>query len=264
MISDFHLHTWFSGDSKADPEMVIERGIALGMKTLCFTDHCDTDCGNSAFIVDVDAYMEKMLILKEKYRGRIEICIGVELGMQPYLAEQHREYVKRYPFDFVIGSQHLVNGKDPYYPEAFEGQEDREVYRDYFEQLYDNVQTFSDYQVLGHIDYVVRYGKYKEKEYVCADYADIFDGILRKVIGDGKGIEVNTAGFKHGLGFQNPHVDILRRYYELGGEIVTVGSDAHAPEYVGHEFSKVTELLKCVGFRYFAEFRVKKVRFVPL
>jgi histidinol-phosphatase (PHP family) len=264
MISDFHLHTWFSGDSKADPEKMIERGIALGMNTICFTDHCDTDCGNSSFVIDVDAYIEKMSMLRDKYRHQIEVCIGVELGMQPHLAKQHKEYVNRYPFDFVIGSQHLVDGKDPYYPEVFQQREDREVYLHYFEQLYDNVRAFTDYQVLGHIDYVVRYGKYKEKQYNYAEYADIIDGILRKVIEDGRGIEVKTAGLKYGLGFPNPHMDILRRYHELGGEIVTIGSDAHAPEYMGYEFSRIAELLKHIGFGFFAKFRQKTVNFFPL
>lgn len=262
MISDYHLHTSFSGDSKAAPEVMIERAIALGMKTLCFTDHCES--GSFDFELDTDAYFTKLKQLRDCYQERIEICIGVELGMQPHLAQQYQEYVRKYPFDFVIASQHLVDGQDPYYGKVFDGQEDPAVYRRYFEQLYENVQLFSDYQVLGHLDYVVRYGAHKAQQYGYNEYADIIDAILSTVIQNGSGVEVNTAGLKHGLGFAHPHMDVLRRYRELGGEVITIGSDAHAPEFIGYDFSQAKEILKQLGFRFFAEFRQKVTSFVQL
>jgi len=264
MIADYHLHTSFSGDSEMPPEAMVEQAIALGMKTICFTDHCDTDSEDPEFILDTDAYMQKMTEIREQYRDRIEVCIGVELGMQPHLAKRHQEYVKEYPFDFVIASQHLVYGKDPYFPEVFQGREDREVYRRYFEELYENVKAFSEYQVLGHIDYVVRYGTHKVRQYGYNEYADIIDEILRTVVQSGRGIEINTSGLKHGLGFPNPHLDIIRRYREFGGEIITIGSDAHAPEYIGYDFPRVIEMLKEIGVHFIAEFRQKAFRFVQI
>lgn len=264
MIPDYHLHTNFSGDSKAAPEAVIEQAITLGMPSICVTDHCDTDCEDPKFILDTESYIARMETLRDQYQGKIDLRIGVELGMQTYLAERHRQYVKQYPFDFVIGSLHLVDGLDPYYPEVFEGKEDREVYRRYFESLYENVQVFSDFQVLGHIDYVVRYGVHKAMQYSYQEYADIIDEILRTVIHNGCGIEVNTAGLLKGLGFSHPHPDIIRRYKELGGEIITLGSDAHAPENIGYQFQWAKELIKSFGFDYYAQFQQKVVRFVQI
>ena len=86
--------------------------------------------------------------------------------------------------------------------------------------------------MLGHIDYVVRYGRKRAEEYSYDEFADEIDAVLKKVLQMGKGIELNTGGFKYGLGFCNPHPDIIRRYRELGGEIITVGADAHCPEHV--------------------------------
>lgn len=175
--------------------------------------------------------------------------------MQPHLAGRHYDYVRSYPFDFVIGSLHLVYGKDPYFPEVFEGRQDREVYRAYLESLLDNLKAFKEYQVVGHIDYVVRYGVHKAEQYGYTEYADILDEILRCVIEDGRGIEVNTAGLQKGLGFPNPHYDVIRRYRELGGTIVTAGSDAHEPSGIGHSFRQIEDFLKAAGFRYRAEFK---------
>ena len=107
-----------------------------------------------------------------------------------------------------------------------------------------------DFDVLGHMDYMVRYGKEREKEYSYARYADLIDEILRTVIEKGKGIEVNMAGFKYGLPFAHPHPDVLRRYRELGGEILTVGADGHRPEHIAYDYGKVSEILKSCGFRY--------------
>jgi len=264
MISDYHLHSFFSGDSEASPHAMVERAISLGMKTICFTDHCDTDSEDPAFILDTDAYMNRMMEIREQYWNRIEVCIGVELGMQPHLAKRHLDYVKQYPFDFIIASQHLVYGKDPYYPEVFQEREDRAVYRRYFEELYENVKVFSEYHVLGHLDYVVRYGTHKAEQYGYNEYADIIDAILRNIVQNGCGIEVNTSGLKYGLSFPNPHMDILRRYRELGGEIITIGSDAHSPEYIGYDFSLTVDILKDIGFGFLAEFRQKAIRFVQI
>lgn len=264
MSSDFHLHTSFSGDSDSSPTAMAEAAAALGMRTICFTDHMDTDSQEEGFILDTDAYLCEMVRIQEKYRDKIDIRIGVELGMQEHLAQRHYEYVQKYPFDLVIASLHLVDGKDPYYPEVFAGREDKEVYRSYFESLLANVKAFSGYQVLGHIDYVVRYGRHKAQQYGYNEYADIIDEILLTVIQNGCGIEINTAGFKHDLGFANPHPDIISRYKELGGEIVTIGSDAHSPAYIGYRFNEAKYILKEAGFDYYCQFRQGRAEFVQV
>lgn len=264
MKADFHLHTAFSGDSEAAPEAMAERAVELGIETICFTDHMDTDSEAADFILDTESYIPRLKKLQEEYRDRLDIRIGVEIGMQPQLAGYHEEYVKKHPFDFVIASLHLVEGRDPYYQEVFAGREDREIYRCYFEALLDNVRAFSEFQVLGHLDYVVRYGVHKAEQYGYNEYADIIDEILRIIIKNGCGIEVNTAGFKYNLGFPNPHPDIIRRYKELGGEIITIGSDAHSPEYIGYMFDEAKCIIKDAGFIYYSEFRQKTPKFVQI
>ena len=99
---------------------------------------------------------------------------------------------------------------------------------------------------------------------VLASSFDIIDEILRILIQSGRGIEINTAGLKYGLGHPNPHERILKRYRELGGELLSVGSDAHRPEHLAYEFDKVPELLLSCGFRYYTEYRQRKPEQITL
>lgn len=265
--SDFHLHTSFSGDSQTPMKDMIEQGIALGLKTMCFTEHMDLDydpqCPEN-FELDTESYLKSYLYYKEEYKDKIDLRFGVELGLQPHLAETHKQYLASYPFDFVIGSSHLVHGIDPYYPKFFQSNDEHSCYLEYFESILENMNAFTDFDVYGHIDYIVRYCPNRNDNYSFSEYQDILDEILKKIISLGKGIEINTGGFKYGLGHPNPHEDILKRYRELGGEIITTGSDAHVTDYLGYEFAKASEILKSVGFSHYTVFKNRQPEFLPL
>ncbi len=155
----------------------------------------------------------------------------------------------------------MVNGKDPYYASYYEGRSEREAYLEYFVSILENIRAFQDFDVYGHIDYVVRYGPDKNTYY---SYADVIDEILKQLIHHGKGIEVNTAGFKYGLGHPNPCEDILKRYRELGGEILTLGADAHQPEHIAYDFQRLPKLLQTCGFSYYTVFKNRKAQFIAL
>lgn len=266
MRADYHIHTGFSTDTDVDPEAMIKSAIMKGLERICITDHYDKDyCdGKDLFVFNPEEYMEYMLDLQSRYRGKIDICIGVEIGLQNPLREFYHEFVTKYPFDFVIGSAHLLKGQDPYNREVFKGVDDRQSYHEAFLEMLGLIRGFQDYDVLGHIDYVVRYGNHQGEYYSYSAYADIIDDILREVINQGKGIEINTAGYKYGLGFAHPHPDIIKRYKELGGEIITMGSDGHTPEYVAYEFDKARDVLLNNGFKYYTEFKNRKPKFCKL
>lgn len=259
MKSDFHMHTYFSSDAEVQPKDMVERAIQIGLETICFTDHYDKDYPKYAdteeFQLDADRYFSEMKELQEKYKNQIDIRIGVETGLQPHLGEFWHDFVRKYPFDFVIGSVHVVDRQDPYYGTFFEGRSDEEAYHQTFEETLVNIKNNKDFDVLGHIDYIVRYGKTKAEHYSYKKYADIIDEILRYLIYNGKGIELNTAGFKYGLGFCHPHPEILKRYRELGGEIITIGSDGHKPEHIAYDFHKVSDILKACGFKMYTDFK---------
>lgn len=266
LLPDYHVHTCFSGDSETPVTDMLDKAIALGLSGLCITDHTDYDYPDDPdlFLFDMKEYFSTLTRLQKDYQDRLSFQIGVELGLQPHLADFHKSFVTEHPFDFIIGSSHVVDKADPYYPAFWEGKEPKTVIRHYFESILENVTAFSDFDVYGHIDYIVRYCPDKSFVYRCEDYMDILDECLRTLIEKGKGIEVNTAGFKYGLQHPNPHETILRRYHELGGEILTTGSDGHKPEHLAWDFPLLPELLKNCGFKYVTTFEKRKPIFHTL
>lgn len=260
IIADYHLHSDFSSDSSTPMEQMIEWAIQLGLKKLCFTDHMDYDIkvvNGYAFTFNPEKYMVKINEMKEMYREKLQILTGIELGLQPHLSEKLTKLIQNYSFDFVIGSSHVVNRIDPYFPEYWENRTKEEGMQVYFETILENCKAFQGFHVYGHLDYAIRYvpGQPKVKpDYSYEDYKDLLDEVLKTLISYSKGIEVNTAGLKYGLGFPHPKTEVLLRYKELGGEIITIGSDAHRPEHLYYDFDKVSELLKSLGFKYYTTF----------
>ncbi len=252
------MHSSFSGDSDTPMEQMIQAGIQNGLAGICFTEHLDLDFPDTPdhfdFTIDFPTYHALFLELKEKYRNQISLHYGMELGLQPHLADTFDQILHDHSFDFVIGSVHLLNGCDPYYPETFAGKDESECYRRYFESILMNLQVFSGFDSLGHLDYIVRYGPNRNKDYSYSEYRDIIDAILEQLIRRDIALELNTAGYHAGLGSPNPCMEVLRRYKELGGKMITIGSDAHIPERVASHFEDASELLKSLGFTAYTVF----------
>ncbi len=266
MFWDTHMHCSFSTDSNSTPESMAEAAISKGLPGICFTDHLDYDYPQmpGSFQFDLSEYDSAIHALQHRCSGRLEILHGIELGLQPHLAEKHTLLLQQHSFDFVIGSSHVVHGLDPYYKEYYDARSEDAAYLEYFESILENIQVFHGFDVYGHIDYVVRYGPNKNKFYSYKKFQDIIDEILKQLIYLGKGIELNTAGFAYGLGHPNPCEDILKRYRELGGEILTLGADGHKPERVAYHFDALPLLLKSCGFSYYTVFKNRKAEFIPL
>lgn len=266
MLWDTHMHCYFSGDSETAPQAMIKSAIKKGLSGICFTDHLDLDYREDPgyFDLDFENYENEIMTLKEEYSDQISILWGIELGLQPHIATENLAVTHKYPFDFVIGSSHVVDHMDIYYPYFYEGRTERTAYRRYFESILENLATDVDFDVYGHLDYVVRYGPSRNHCFSYDKYADLIDEILRKIIEKGKGIEMNMAGFKYGLGHPNPTEDILKRYRDLGGEIITIGSDGHKPEQVAWDYGKVPGLLKEAGFEYYTIFKNRKPEFIKI
>ena len=265
MRADVHMHCGFSNDSETRPEDMVESAIAKGLSVICFTDHYDKDnldWGDEA-IFDVESYFQKMIELQEEYRDQIDIRIGAEIGMQPYLAEYYQNFIAQHPFDFVIGSVHSVLEHDVAL-DFFQKHSDPEGYRIYFEEMLQDVQKIKAYDVLGHLDYIVRYSNQGSKGFDLNDYMDIIEEILKQVIAHGKGIEMNMSGLKYGLGAPHPQPEIIKRYRELGGEIITVGADGHIPEHIAYDYHLADDILKSCGFKYYTEFKGRKPLFVKM
>lgn len=270
ILSDYHLHSSFSGDSDTPMEEMVLSAIQKGLKYICFTEHMDIkypyrpDMQDIYFEINTDSYLYDLLSYKKKYENQIRICFGVELGLQDCAVRDNAIYAKSHDFDFIIASTHVCNGRDPYYPDFYEGRPEEEAYREYFTSILNNIKKFNNFDVCGHLDYIVRYAPTKDRNYQYETYKDIIDNILSYLIENEKGIELNTGGLMKGLKDVHPCTAILKRYKELGGEIITIGSDSHTAEHIGSGFYQATQVLKDCGFGYYSVFDGRVAEYIKL
>ena len=266
MFADYHVHSAYSDDSEYPLEQVIRDAVAMGMDEICLTDHVDygikVDWDEGGEIpyygsrprmnVDYPRYMAQLHELQQRYGDRIRIKIGLEFGMQTHTIPRYRALFARYPLDFVILSIHQVDDQE-FWTQDFQcGRTQQEYHERYYEELLAVMQEYKDYSVLGHLDSITRYDK--QGVYPFRRVRPIVEQILRCAIEDGKGIEVNTSSHRYGLSDTTPSVEILKLYRELGGTILTIGSDSHAPADLGTHITETRALLRELGFRQFCTF----------
>lgn len=261
MFADYHVHTSFSDDSVCPMNEIIQKAIQLGMQEIAFTEHVDygvkTDL-NCNYI----AYLDEISKMKEIYHGQLTIKTGIEFGVQPHTIPQFEQDFAKYPFDFIILSNHQTDNLE-YWNNHFQpGKTQSEIHSRYYETTYTVVQQYKHYSVLGHLDMIKRYDPFGEYPDACI--MDMADAILRQVIEDGKGIEVNTSCFKYGLKDLTPSRTLLTRYRELGGEILTLGSDTHESIHLGDHFTETREILRTLGFRWLCTFEQMHPTFWPM
>lgn len=271
--ADYHIHTEFSDDSDYAMEQVIKDAIKKGFDELCFTDHVDygvkkdwDEPGEMIYRkggpgepdqmpvanVDYPVYYKTFQKMKEIYKDKISLKFGLEFGMQSHTIEKYEKLFARYPFDFIILSVHEVEDKE-FWDQAFQEGRTQQGYNErYYEEMLYLVQNYHDYSVLGHMDLITRYDK--AGVYPFEKLKPILTKILKTVIADGKGIEINTSSHRYGLKDLTPSRDILKLYKELGGKIITIGSDSHKPEHLGAFVDETKEELKALGFKQICTF----------
>ncbi|MDR2354886.1 MAG: histidinol-phosphatase HisJ family protein [Clostridiales Family XIII bacterium] len=261
---DYHTHSSFSGDSDEALETMVLRAISLGIKEYAVTDHYDPNYRNAAydFGLDSEAYTRELERIGEKYSGKIKLVKGLELGIQHDVTEACRAMTGAYPFDFIIGSFHCAEGFEICAPEYVTGRRAEDVYRGFYAYVLQCLKLYKDYDVLGHLNVIDRYAaRIPENE----AYYDLVEDIVRLLAADGKGIEINTSCFRYNMGERTtPTADMLRLYVLAGGEIVTVGSDAHRASDVGFMLDRARGMARDAGLKYLATFENRAVKFVKL
>ena len=260
MFADYHVHTHYSDDSVYPMEDVVRDAIQMNMDELCFTDHVDYgvkedwDCGHEIKFrgseplanVDYPRYVAKIKELQQKYKGKISIKTGLEFGMQVHTVPLYEKLFKQYSFDFIILSVHQVEDKEFWTQDFQKGRTQKEYNERYYQELLELVKVYKNYSVLGHLDLVARYDL--SGRYPFEKIKPVLTEILKIVIADNKGLEVNTSSYRYGLSDMTPSKDILRLYRELGGKIITIGSDSHKKEHLGACYTETAEALRNLGF----------------
>ncbi len=252
MIFDSHSHTAFSGDSEMKAEEALAAADVAGIG-LVFTEHLDLDYpGDIDFTFDPATYWQQY----EPLRGD-RLMLGIEVGMQSATAERSRAFVDTVPFDLVIGSVHMVDGKDIYYKEAYGNLSKAEFFHKYYQQMADNIRQHGFIDVLGHIDYIARYAPYENPDISYGSFQADIDAVLRAAIETDTVLELNTRRLGSRLAVKEL-LPVYSRYRELGGRFVTLGSDAHTADAIGGNFRIARELVEAVGLQA-VTFRERKI-----
>ena len=266
MFADYHVHTSFSDDSLYPMEDVIQDAIRMHMDEICFTEHVDygvkfdhdpqkkilyrnneplTNC-------DYPNYMKMIDKMKKLYGEKITIKTGMEFGMQMHTIPQYEALFKKYPFDFIILSIHEIDDLEFWNQDYQKNKTQKEYNEGYYKAMYELVRHYKDYSVLGHMDLINRYDL--QGFYPFEKVRPLIKEILKVIIQDKKGIEINTSSKRYGLKDTTPSRDILKMYHQLGGKIITIGSDSHKPEHLGSNIKESRSLLKEIGFEYYCTF----------
>lgn len=240
---DFHMHSSVSFDSEAKAFDMAQAAAAAGLREICFTDHydCHWDPAETHDLFTQDDY-------RAAYDGlsvpALTIRHGVEMGLTAWNRDIAEEFTQSYPFDFVIGSLHYIDGYDPYHPAYWEGKSMHRAYERYLEETLHCIRVHDDFDVLGHLTYVCKspHNPY-HLPVLYEDFPALTDDIFRELIKKGKGMEINTSGVDR-VGDFLPTARHLQRFYELGGRIVTIGSDAHTPNRVGQYADRALAIVR--------------------
>lgn len=267
-MHDYHVHSSFSGDCAYTMEEMVLAAIAKNIDTISFTDHVDYDYGDfkysDLFIFKPDEYLAEIDRLRKLYGSKINLLSGVEMGMQPHLVSTVEDMFPFESFDFTIMSVHTSKRKDLHEGAFFQNKSPLQAYLDYYEEMLYCVKNFDNYNVIGHINLIDRYSKFLSEEVAFSKYSDLLEEIFKLLVARGKGIEVNTSGFRYGMGSFLPNSDILKLYKSAGGEIIVFGSDSHHPDDLASEYGSVVDTLKSLEYKYISVFKDGKFDFKKL
>ena len=274
VLFDNHNHSQFSFDGKrTSVEASARAAVEAGLGGICFTDHCDhyVPPMKAAFenvvpeYFNVEEQQTEISRVQSLIGDKTRLLKGIEIGMYEECREQIRKVLAESSFDQIIASVHYIEKTDPYYGGYYEGKGWKQAYGAYLETIYREMTWLEDFDIMGHYDYIVRYAPYPVTSILYRDFSDIFDEMFRYLIQEGKALEINTKSYEGHRGrMVELDNNVLLRYREMGGEIVSLGSDSHEPSRVGAGFARHAAFLKSLGFRWTAHYESRRLIQIPL
>lgn len=271
-LYDNHNHCQFSFDGgRTSVEKSAEAGASIGLAGMCFTDHCDLyvpemkarfeELQKEEFNIKAQqAEIDRVQEVAERRGWNIRLFKGIEIGLYSSRREEIREVLNNNGFDQVIASLHYLDDTDPFWGEYYKDKDWKEAYGHYLETLYEEMKWAGpDIDIMGHYDYVARYAPYAKTGILYKDFPDLLDSVLKYLAENGKALEINTKTYQAYNGrLLTPDADLLKRYKELGGELISLGSDSHDAQRVGWNFEKFAHLLRNEGFKYITHFEKRR------
>lgn len=264
--ADLHVHSTFSSDGENSIDEMCSAALDKKLALIAFTDHIDIDYPNQeyAFPFDTERYKREIEAAQRKYQGKLDVVRGLEIGLQSHIRSEIDDIISKVEPDFVIGSTHCVMREEISRYGLFKNRSMLDSYDRYFDGMIDNLLSLDNFDAVGHLDFVERYYPADDRILQYANHSTKIDRILELIVQKGKALEINTSGFRYRLNKTHPSVDIIRRYHELGGRLITAGSDSHRAQDVAADFDIAAEILADAGFNAYTIYRKRQPVLCPL
>ena len=278
-LIDCHTHTQFSVDSEANIDQCIQRAAELGLAAYAITDHCECNRWYSQehypgettyqyfnFGIDFESSVSAVTELKQRYSGKLNLICGTEMGQATHDLEIAEKIVSDPRLDFVLASMHQLPKTEDFCFIDYSHYSEEDIYalcRRYFEEIY-KLCVWGKFDILGHLTYFLRYMSKVGINPDISRFDDIIAESFRLLAHSGKGIEINTSGLRQGFGDTFPGLKYVRLFRDLGGEVISIGSDSHTAEDIGADVDKGAQIAAAAGFTRLCYFKERKPQFISI
>ncbi|KPU46076.1 histidinol-phosphatase [Oxobacter pfennigii] len=258
-LIDYHMHSKHSTDGNDTISRLCENAIKKGLDEIAITDHFEPSAKNISYReYKPNAYWKDVLAARDKFKGKLNIKMGVELGQPHQFKETSELLLKSLPYDYVIGSAHKFPDGTDVSELNFDKINLDDLYVDYLKEL-KALADWGQLDCVGHLDLIKRYGANHFKTRITLmNKPELLRDVLKTLIEKGRGLEINTSGLRQAPKETMPGIDVLKLYRELGGEILTIGSDAHFACDVGKGVIDAVNLAHEAGFNYITVFENRR------
>lgn len=264
-LIDYHIHSTYSSDGHNTIMELCQSAVNKSIREIAITDHFEPSMADEVYLYyNQKGYWAYMTKAKQTFKDKLKIKLGVELGQPHLFPERSNAILEDFPYDYVLASVHKL-------PEGMDVSEldysrikEEDVCSRYLKQI-KHLILWNNFDCIGHLDLIKRYSAavYKKNITLTCQY-ELLKEVLQLAIHCGKGIEINTSGLRQTPKETMPGLDVLRLYRELGGEILTIGSDAHFAEDVGKGAADAADLAREAGFRFITTFNGRKPEWVSI
>ncbi len=263
-LYDYHMHSTNSSDGKSTISELCAGAIAAGLEEIAVTDHFEPSLGNEKYpFYKPGSYFLDILKARLVFGREIKIKYAVELGQPHIYPEYSQKLIEAYPYDYVLASLHRMRNNKDFGDITYNAANVTFYCIKYLNEL-KSLAQWNKFDCIGHLDLVKRYASGNGTKADFMDHRDKLEEILTMIIQNGKGIEVNTSGLRQSAGECLPGFDIISFYRQLGGEIITVGSDAHIAGDVGKGIKDAIEIIQRAGFNYMTVYTGRQPSMIKL
>ena len=263
-IIDMHTHSDNSFDGHHSCVLLCEGAIDNGGRGIAITDHCDIDGKNYDFRAFALNQYVQSFSAKRAFEGKLLVLQGLELGQGIFEKEKSIKILTSYKYDFVLGAIHNLKDKPDFYYMNYSEYDVDALLEEYFKAELELAQ-WNMTDSLAHLTYPLRY--IIGREHIDVDiskYYDIIDEIFKTLISNDKALELNVSGLFGELGDTLPNKELIRRFHDMGGKYVTVGSDSHYYDKVCVGIDKGYDILKECGYSQFTIFKNREPMLIDI